>query len=145
MKTSKEVSKELIAAAEQFNQAATMPIMAEAKENPGQTFVEATPEEGIGFINGIEISIAEYSRLKDIETRFTIMREQMLNAEYCPIHTQIILGIEKEYEMKKAAREFMQKDFLVPTFPEGKNNHLKKPIKTDLAPDALHKQEDKQC
>ena len=46
--------------------------------------------------NTVEISISEYSRLKDIETRFTIIREQMMHAEYCPIHTQIILGIETE-------------------------------------------------
>ena len=48
--------------------------------------------------NIIEISIEEYTRLKDIETRFQIIRDQMLHAEYCPIHTQIILGIEKEYK-----------------------------------------------
>lgn len=49
----------------------------------------------------IEISIDEYTRLKDIETRFTILRDQMLKAEYCPIHTQIILGIENEYKETK--------------------------------------------
>lgn len=54
----------------------------------------------ISIHNGKEvvISVDEYTRLKDIETRFTIIKEQMLRAEYCPIHTQIILGIEKNYE-----------------------------------------------
>ena len=50
--------------------------------------------------NTIEISIEEYARLKDIETRFTILKNQMMNAEYCPIHTQIILGIEDAYAKK---------------------------------------------
>ena len=48
--------------------------------------------------NTISISVEEYARLKDIETRFTIIKGQMLHAEYCPIHTQIILGIENEYK-----------------------------------------------
>lgn len=47
--------------------------------------------------NAIEISVDEYTRLKDIETRFVILKEQMLKADYCPIHQQIILGIENEY------------------------------------------------
>ena len=47
--------------------------------------------------SNITIPMKEYSRLKDIETRFTIIKEQMLKAEYCPIHTQVILGIEQEY------------------------------------------------
>lgn len=42
----------------------------------------------------ITISIEEYTRLKDTETRFEIIKQQMIHAEYCPIHTQIILGIE---------------------------------------------------
>lgn len=46
----------------------------------------------------VEIPVGEFTRLKDIETRFQIIREQMLRAEYCPIHTQIILGIENEYQ-----------------------------------------------
>ena len=50
------------------------------------------------YTNRIPIPVEEYTRLKDIETRFTILRNQMLHAEYCPIHTQIILGIEKEYK-----------------------------------------------
>ena len=49
----------------------------------------------------IQISVEEFERLKDIETRFAIIKEQMLHAEYCPIHTQIILGIEKECAAKK--------------------------------------------
>lgn len=49
----------------------------------------------------IQISVEEFERLKDIETRFNIIKGQMLHAEYCPIHTQIILGIERECETKK--------------------------------------------
>lgn len=49
----------------------------------------------------VTISVAEFERLKDIETRFKIIKGQMLHAEYCPIHTQIILGIERECEAKK--------------------------------------------
>lgn len=49
----------------------------------------------------IMISLEEYTRLKDIETRFTILKNQMLQADYCPIHHQIILGIEKEYKQKE--------------------------------------------
>lgn len=49
-------------------------------------------------LNAITLSIEEYTRLKDIETRFAIIREEMLKAAYCPIHHQIILGIEKEYK-----------------------------------------------
>ena len=45
----------------------------------------------------MQITIEEYTRLKDIETRFTIMKDQMLHAEYIPIYQQIILGIENEY------------------------------------------------
>lgn len=48
----------------------------------------------------IAITVEEYTRLKDIETRFSIMREQMLHADYCAIHHQVILGIEKEYAQK---------------------------------------------
>ena len=46
--------------------------------------------------NSVIISVEEFTRLKDIETRFTIIKEQMIHADYCPIHTQIILGIENE-------------------------------------------------
>ena len=49
----------------------------------------------------VEIPVEEYTRLKDIETRFTIIREEMLHAEYCPLHTQIILGIEKDFKETK--------------------------------------------
>ena len=62
--------------------------------------------------NAITISFEEYTRLKDIETRFAILKNQMLHAEYCPIHTQVILGIEHAYAQKQE-------------------------IKTDLFPDAL--------
>lgn len=62
----------------------------------------------------IGISVEEYARLKDIETRFSILKNQMMNAEYCPIHTQIILGIEHAYAKKQE-------------------------LKTDLFPDALKK------
>ena len=46
------------------------------------------------------ITTEEFTRLKDIETRFTILKEEMLKASYCPIHHQIILGIEEEYAAK---------------------------------------------
>ena len=49
----------------------------------------------------IEVPIEEFTRLKDIETRFEIMRGQMLHADYCPIHHQIILGIENEYQKRE--------------------------------------------
>lgn len=67
----------------------------------------------ISIHNGKEvvISVDEYTRLKDIETRFTIIKEQMLRAEYCPIHTQIILGIENEY---KQMPDFLTKKFNIP-------------------------------
>ena len=51
----------------------------------------------------MHISIEEYTRLKDIETRFAIIKEQMLHADYVPVYQQIILGIEKEY--KQAHKE----------------------------------------
>lgn len=51
--------------------------------------------------NTITISIEEYARLKDIQTRFEILKNQMLHAEYCPIHTQVILGIENECAAKQ--------------------------------------------
>lgn len=49
----------------------------------------------------IEITIEELTRLKDIETRFEILKNQMMDDEYCPKHIQIILGIEQEYAAKK--------------------------------------------
>lgn len=51
--------------------------------------------------DGINIPVNEYLRLKDIETRFAILKEQMLRADYCPIHQQVILGITQEYEQKQ--------------------------------------------
>ncbi len=42
----------------------------------------------------VTITVEEFARLKDIETRFTVLKNQMVHAEYCPIHTQVILGIE---------------------------------------------------
>ena len=48
--------------------------------------------------NIIEISVEEFARLKDIETRFVIMKEQMIHADYCPIHWQIILDMQPEKE-----------------------------------------------
>lgn len=56
----------------------------------------------------IELSVDEYTRLKDIETRFAILKEEMLKASYCPIHHQIILGIEQEYAAKQATKEDLQ-------------------------------------
>jgi len=79
-------------------------------------FVELLPIEAI-IQNTINLSVEEYTRLKDIETRFAIIKEQMLHAEYCPIHTQIILGIEKEYEKQKNAPDFMEKSFNIPSIP----------------------------
>ena len=43
----------------------------------------------------IEITIEEYTRLKDIETRFEIVKAELLHANYIPLHEQIIFGIEK--------------------------------------------------
>lgn len=61
---------------------------------------------GTGTAAGtITISVAEFSRLKDIETRFEILRREMLDATYCPIHWQIILGIEKEIKQKQEQQE----------------------------------------
>ena len=51
-------------------------------------------------LNNIEISVDEFVRLKDIETRFTIMCKEILRMDYVPIHQQILLGIEKEYAAK---------------------------------------------
>lgn len=65
----------------------------------------------------ITISIEEFTRLKDIETRFEIMKQEMLNLSYLPIHHQNIMGIEKEYAQKHE-------------------------IKTDLFPDSLKKKKD---
>lgn len=64
--------------------------------------------------NKIEITIEEFTRLKDIETRFEIMKNQMMNDSFCPPHIQIILGIEKEYAEKRQQEEMkdlMNKDF----------------------------------
>lgn len=74
------------------------------------------PEAIFESKNTIEISVEEYARLKDIETRFTIIKGQMLHAEYCPIHTQIILGIEKEYKKSDelVIPPFLKKKFNIP-------------------------------
>lgn len=53
----------------------------------------------------INVSIEEYARLKDIETRFTIAKKEMIEAAYCPIHYQIIFGIEEEIKQKQAKEE----------------------------------------
>lgn len=68
--------------------------------------------------NTIEISIEEYARLKDIETRFAILKEEMLKAAYCPIHHQIILGIEQEYAAKHTEIDVLS--FMKKEYPEGK-------------------------
>lgn len=57
----------------------------------------------------MQISINEFARLKDIETRFAIIKEQMLHADYVPIDMKIILGIENEY---KQARKELKVDML---------------------------------
>ena len=58
----------------------------------------------------IEITIEELTRLKDIETRFEIMKNQMMDDEYCPKHIQIILGIEHAYAVKQEQKmkQFME-------------------------------------
>ena len=72
---------------------------------------------------GITIPIHEYAKLKDIETRFTIIREQMLHAEYCSIHTQIILGIENEYkEPEIMVKNFVSDEFIIPPLLKKKMN-----------------------
>ena len=50
--------------------------------------------------NEITISLEEYMNLKDIATRFAILKNQMIHADYCPVHQQVILGIENEYAKK---------------------------------------------
>ena len=65
------------------------------------TNIQATVKIGEEASETITISIEEYTHLKDTETRFTILKNQMMNAEYCPIHTQIILGIEEAYKHKQ--------------------------------------------
>lgn len=62
----------------------------------------------VEIMQKVEISVAEYARLKDIETRFTVLKEQMLHAEYCPLHTQIILGIVNKNDSKD------HDDFIIP-------------------------------
>lgn len=69
----------------------------EMKNNNKNEFVAAAT---VNKTNTIEITIEEYSRLKDIETRFAILKGSMIHADFCPIHHQIILGIEKEYAQK---------------------------------------------
>lgn len=67
--------------------------------------------------NEITITLEEYAKLKDIQTRFEILKNEFIHASYCPIHHQIILGIEEEYAKKT------------------------KELKTDLTPENLKKQE----
>lgn len=75
-------------------------------------------KEPTNTLSSIVITVEEYTRLKDIETRFSIMRDQMLHSDYCAIHHQIILGIEKEYKQKT-------KELQADMFP-GKRDPLKK-------------------
>ena len=44
----------------------------------------------------ISIPVEEYTRLKDIETRFAILKEQMLQMEYFPLHWKSIFGLPTE-------------------------------------------------
>ena len=60
----------------------------------------------------ITITIEEYFRLKEIETRFAIMQEQMLHADFVPDHQQVVLGIKKEYAAKKKEQGELKLDFL---------------------------------
>lgn len=57
----------------------------------------------------INISVEEFTRLKDIETRFEILKNQMMDDEFVPKHIQIILGIEGEYLQKN-------KELQIPAF-----------------------------
>lgn len=66
--------------------------------------------------NDITISIEEYTRLKDIETHFEILKGEMIHASYCPIHHQIILGIENEY---KQATQELKEDLFPQNLQEG--------------------------
>lgn len=86
--------------------------MQEGKAMRKEKMPELKEWKGCGVLNTVNISVDEYTRLKDIETRFAILKSEMLKASYCPIHHQIILGIENEYAAKQE-------------------------IKTDLFPDAL--------
>lgn len=84
-----------------------MKILFEEENNMQNKFVECKKEETFPVAelletkDSITLSIEEFTHLKDIQTRFEIIKNQMLHAEYCPIHTQIILGIEKDIEKKK--------------------------------------------
>ena len=53
------------------------------------------------LVETVTIPVSDFAYLKDIETRFNILKKQMLHAEYCPIHTQVILGIENEKKEQK--------------------------------------------
>lgn len=66
--------------------------------------------------NEIAISVEEYTRLKDIETRFTIFKKELLHANYVPLHEQIIFGIEEECKAKQGS----EWDPLNPKKKEGK-------------------------
>ena len=57
----------------------------------------------------INLSIEEFTRLKDIETRFEILKNQMMDDEFVPKHIQIILGIEEDYLQKN-------KELQIPAF-----------------------------
>lgn len=57
--------------------------------------------------NTISIPVEEYARLKDIETRFAILKEQMLQAEYFPLHWKIIFGIPADPEPEPIHAETM--------------------------------------
>ena len=59
----------------------------------------------------IEITIEEYTHLKDIQTRFEILKNQAMNDEYVSKHTQVVLGIEHSYEAKqKQAKKELNAD-----------------------------------
>lgn len=71
--------------------------------------------------NAIEISVYEYVRLKDFETRFLLLRKNMLHAEYCSLQNQFILGIENEYA--KRSKEHLE-NFIQMIPPLGKGKEL---------------------
>ena len=82
------------------------------KEKEFKNFIAFQPSiKPLAQKKTIEIDVEEFARLKDIETRFAIFKECMIKADYCPIHHQIILGIENESGSNKELEipEFLTK------------------------------------
>lgn len=85
---------------------------------PSELVIEPQEAEVILPTTTIAIPVEEYVHLKDIQTRFEILKNEMIHSSYCPIHHQVILGIEYEYEQKN-------KELNADMFP-GKRDPLKK-------------------